>query len=181
MAKNRQTRRPFSRKSTARFPAGPGGGVYMVRSKWTGLIAHSKSQQVWTGSGHMRAPPSNKRCLEMNLMNRWIFSHSDAAQCMVHIWPCNAGEFLPSATVVAERLCFQRHLWFCWQWGMCGRGCVWQGAYCRGACMARACVAGGCVAGGRRDGHCSRQYASYWNAFLYISKYETIPTYGLSF
>ena len=132
MAKNRQTRRPFSRKSTARFPAGPGGGVYMVRSKWTGLIAHSKSQQVWTGSGHMRAPPSNKRCLEMNLMNRWIFSHSDAAQCMVHIWPCNAGEFLPSATVVAERLCFQRHLWFCWQWGMCGRGCGVAGGILQG-------------------------------------------------
>ena len=31
----------------------------------------------------------------------------------------------------------------------------------RTACVARE--------GGRRDGHCSRQYASYWNAFLFES------------
>ena len=58
---------------------------------------------------------------------------------------------------------------------------VWQGVCVAGACMAGGVLGRGCVAGGRRDGHCSRQYASYWNAFLYISKYETIPTYGLSF
>ena len=45
---------------------------------------------------------------------------------------------------------------------------AWQGA-----CVARgrrAWQVGACVAGGmrgRRDGHCSRRYASYWNAFLY--------------
>ena len=61
-------------------------------------------------------------------------------------------------------------------------GCAWQGGHeWQGACMAwghawqGVCMAGGlhgrgacmpvCVYG-RRDGHCSRQYASYWNAFL---------------
>ena len=43
-----------------------------------------------------------------------------------------------------------------WQEGMCGggdmhgRGCAWQGGGMRG----------------RKDGHCSGQYPSYWNAFL---------------
>ena len=44
-----------------------------------------------------------------------------------------------------------------WQVGMHGRGCVWQGG---------ACMAGGIR--GKRDGHCSRRYASYWNAFLFV-------------
>ena len=35
--------------------------------------------------------------------------------------------------------------------GMLGGGCVWQ----RGMC-------------GRGGGHCSGQYASYWNAFLFL-------------
>ena len=51
--------------------------------------------------------------------------------------------------------------------GMHGRVCVWHGA-----CMARgsAWQRGLCVARGvrgRRDGHCSRRYAYYWNTFLF--------------
>ena len=39
--------------------------------------------------------------------------------------------------------------------GIHGRGHMWQGV----------CVAGSDMHG-RRDGHCSRRYVSYWNAFL---------------
>ena len=59
--------------------------------------------------------------------------------------------------------------------GVCGRGHAWRGGCMTGVhggvCVARgralrggACVAWGML--GRRDGHCSGQYASYWNAFL---------------
>ena len=56
------------------------------------------------------------------------------------------------------------------------------GMHSRRACLVGTCVAGACVAKGvckaggvrgrggvhgRRDGHCSGQYASYWNAFLF--------------
>ena len=64
-----------------------------------------------------------------------------------------------------------------WRRGMCGRegmcdgghawhwGYVWQGAvHGWGACVARGGVCGS------RDSHCSGRYASYWNAFLFISK-----------
>ena len=44
--------------------------------------------------------------------------------------------------------------------GMHDRGHVWQGV-----CGGGACMAGGVR--GTRDGHCSRRYASYWNAFLF--------------
>ena len=44
--------------------------------------------------------------------------------------------------------------------GVHGGGCVARGRALRGG----ACVAWGML--GRRDGHCSGQYASYWNAFL---------------
>ena len=41
-----------------------------------------------------------------------------------------------------------------------------------GACISR--MAGACMAWGHawlgRDGHCSVQYVSYWNAFLFIIK-----------
>ena len=48
--------------------------------------------------------------------------------------------------------------------------------------MARVCVVGGvwqgvCMEGGmhgRRDGHCSGQYASYWNAFLFIFVFQPV-------
>ena len=80
------------------------------------------------------------------------------------------------------------------QMGMHGKGgCAWQegvhGMVKRGVCgkggvVKGACMAGGmhgrehawwgtCMAGGvygRRDGHCSRRYASYWNAFLFLNK-----------
>ena len=57
--------------------------------------------------------------------------------------------------------------------GMCGedmrgRGYAWQG----GIHGRRACVAGGVH--GRRNSHCSGQYASYWNAFLF----ETFSNLG---
>ena len=80
-----------------------------------------------------------------------------------------------------------------WQWGcmhgkggmhgeggMHGRG--WGGAW-QGACMGGGmhgrgvCVAGGHAwqgggVHGRRGGHCSRQYASYWNVFLLIDGFR---------
>ena len=50
--------------------------------------------------------------------------------------------------------------------GMHGRGACMEGGMCdRGACMTGGMHGGGMY--GRRDGHCSRQYASYWNAFLF--------------
>ena len=49
-----------------------------------------------------------------------------------------------------------------WHGGVHGRGCAWQVA----------CVVGGVH--GRRDGHCSRRYASYWNELLLI--YSIFPT-----
>ena len=44
---------------------------------------------------------------------------------------------------------------------MVGEACGAGGMYNRGSC-----VAGGGMHG-RRNGHCSRWYASYWHAFLY--------------
>ena len=76
---------------------------------------------------------------------------------------------------------WQGHAWqgCAWQGGVCGRGHAWQGCvhgresmHDRGACMAGGVHGrGACMAGGvhsRRDGHCSRWYASYWNAFLFL-------------
>ena len=51
-----------------------------------------------------------------------------------------------------------------WRRGMCCRGHAWWGA----------CMAGGSVRG-RRDGHCSRRYASYWNAFMLIIIFKISP------
>ena len=67
--------------------------------------------------------------------------------------------------------------------GMCGReacvagegACMAGGVHSRGAWMVGnmhggvaggMCGRGACMESGRRDSHCSRQYASYWNAFL---------------
>ena len=50
----------------------------------------------------------------------------------------NWGMYLPSATVVAERLCFHKHLSFCPWWGMHGMGACMVGAMLG----RRACVAG---------------------------------------
>ena len=54
--------------------------------------------------------------------------------------------------------------------GVCGEGgggaCMAKGSMAKGACVMKGvCMAGGVC--GRRDGHCSGQYASYWNAFLF--------------
>ena len=61
-------------------------------------------------------------------------------------------QLLPSATAVAERLCFHKRLSFCPRWagGMHGRGeCMADGVcVCGGAC-----VEGGGVAGGKGGGH----------------------------
>ena len=58
-------------------------------------------------------------------------------------------------------------LWeVCIAGGMHGRGCAWQGACMEGG---HAWQGGVHSRGGMRalrDGHCSRCYASYWNAFL---------------
>ena len=68
----------------------------------------------------------------------------------------------------------------CAGWGACrggmhGGGRAWQGAcVAEGACMARGVRGKGAVHG-RRDGHCSGQYASYWNAFLF-NEYDHFRT-----
>ena len=50
--------------------------------------------------------------------------------------------------------------------GMCGRGYVWWGGvHGGGACMTSGCMAGGGMRG-RKNGNCSGQYGSYWNAFV---------------
>ena len=65
------------------------------------------------------------------------------------------------------------HAW----WGHVWQGCTWLEVYMakavmlgREVCMARGMYGGGaCMSGGmygRRDGYCSGQNASYWNAFL---------------
>ena len=61
--------------------------------------------------------------------------------------------------------------------GVHGRGHVWQrGIHGRGGMCGRGvCMAGGMRGrkGGmpaRRDGHCSGRYASYWNAFLLLTR-----------
>ena len=54
--------------------------------------------------------------------------------------------------------------WHAWQGACVVGGHAWQGGVSGGGMAGRACVAGG--GHGRRDGHCSRRYASYWNAFL---------------
>ena len=50
--------------------------------------------------------------------------------------------------------------------------CMAGGVCDRLACMAGdVCGRGACMAGGmrgKRDGHCNRRYASYWNAFLLV-------------
>ena len=58
---------------------------------------------------------------------------------------------------------FSQHLWFCSRGG--GGACVVGGCVARGMCGSGRVWRGGGVRG-RRDGHCSGQYASYWNAFL---------------
>ena len=54
-----------------------------------------------------------------------------------------------------------------WQGGMCGRGNVWWGGAWEGACMA-----GGCA--WQENGDCSGQYASYWNAFLFVLFFQCL-------
>ena len=64
--------------------------------------------------------------------------------------------------------------WGVWQRGACvvEEGHVWQGACVAGGCVVGmhggggACMAGAGGEHSRRHGHCSRQYASYWNALL---------------
>ena len=62
--------------------------------------------------------------------------------------------FLPSATVVVERLCFLKRLSFC-----PGEG---------GARQTPTTPRPGRPPPTREDGHCSGRYASYWNAFLFF-------------
>ena len=58
--------------------------------------------------------------------------------------------------------------------GMHGEGgYAWQGVYMAGACVVgeggrEHAWQGGGGMHGWRDSHCSRRYASYWNAFLLI-------------
>ena len=60
--------------------------------------------------------------------------------------------------------------------GMHSGGPAWQGACVVGACMAGGHVWQGGVWQGRsmhrrRDGHCSGQYAYYWNVFLFNDEF----------
>ena len=83
----------------------------------------------------------------------WAEMISDVFMLVVFGQKCS---LLPFATVVAERLCFHRHLSFCswgehvWRGSVRDRGvCLvgghaWQGCVCgRGACMVGACMVGG--------------------------------------
>ena len=72
--------------------------------------------------------------------------------------------------------------------GVCGGGHAWQGGmHGRGACMAGVCVAGGMHAPAPPPSrYCeirsmSRQYASYWNAFLFLLSVAYIGTYTYYF
>ena len=49
--------------------------------------------------------------------------------------------------------------------GICGGGMHGGGHVLQGACMV----------GGMRDGHCSRRYASYWNAFMLVIIFKISP------
>ena len=70
--------------------------------------------------------------------------------------------------VVVARICFHRRLWFCSQGGRhVWWGHAWQGVCMAGGMHGRRIVCGKGVCVDRRDGYCSGQYASYWNAFLY--------------
>ena len=68
-----------------------------------------------------------------------------------------------------------------------GGACMVGGHVWQGVCMAGGCVAkGGGMHGtggmrGRRDGHCSGQYASYWNAFLSKIKVQIFFSENCSF
>ena len=84
-----------------------------------------------------------------------MFSHASVILSMGgHVWPGGMHGW-------------EGHVW--------PGGCVWQGMCVVGVCMVgcmhgRGCMAGGVWQGdmhGRRDGYCSRQYTSYWNAFLF--------------
>ena len=57
-------------------------------------------------------------------------------------------------------------------WRACMAGACMAGSlHGRRACMARRCAwLDACMVGGmheRKDGHCSKWYASYWNTFLF--------------
>ena len=82
-----------------------------------------------------------------------------------------------------ERQCFHKHLSFCQQeglawWGrdMHGRRHAWQGGlHDRGMCGRLHAWQVACVVCWR-DSHCSRQYASYWNAFLLMKIFTEFRT-----
>ena len=54
--------------------------------------------------------------------------------------------------------------------GVHGRGCVWQGACMAGGHAWLGCAWQGGMCG-RRNGHCSGRYASYCNAFLFVTEF----------
>ena len=56
-----------------------------------------------------------------------------------------------------------------------GRGCMLGGACGGGACMVGSCMTGAYLVGGihsRENGNCSRQYTSFWNAFLFYAVFS---------
>ena len=67
---------------------------------------------------------------------------------------------IPFSGVGGWGACMAGGLGACVAGGMHGRGYAWQGV----------CVAGGIH--GRIKGHCSRWYASYWNAFLLVTEFS---------
>ena len=87
----------------------------------------------------------------------------DRGSCMAggHVWQeaCMLGDMYGRGVCMAG--------------GMQGRGHVWQGASMTGDHAWQGGMYGKGMRGGeggmrgRRDGQCSRRYASYWNAFMF--------------
>ena len=79
---------------------------------------------------------------------------------------CMAGGMCGGGGHAWQECAWQGHAW---------QGCAWQGGVWQGCAWQGVCVAGGhaWLGGmrGRRDGHCSRRYASSWNTFLFNEVY----------
>ena len=110
-----------------------------------GFLYYRPQQQLLKGS--VFAPVCQSFC------SGGVHGRGCAWQGSVCAWQGEGMCMTGGGAVVAEGACVAGgHAWPGRAWW--GEGCV----------AGEACMAGGVC--GRRDGHCSRQYASYWNAFL---------------
>ena len=125
--------------------------------------------------------------------------HAWQGACMAwgHAWQ-GEGTCMAEGACVVGGMCGRGYAWqgACGVGAMCGRGkCMVGACMARGVCVAGghawhgwghvwqegACVVGGSMHGrrctwqggmcGRRDGHYSRQYTSYWNAFFLVFRF----------